>query len=536
MIHLTSFKGEAPAFNDKNLPAENAVIAQNVELKNGTLKSLNARTPVAANLATGTNSIYFYEDQYWFSWTADVSALKSPIAQDNYRRIYYTQNNTVGVAPQVTSNLIATGAGVMPTASYDLGVPQPDTSPVITGSTTPEEYDEEDFQDDETRAYTITFRTEYSEEGPPSVASEVIVIPTPDTTVDLSLPSLVANTANITHKRIYRTAGESGEFFFVAEVPLAQATFTDSVLGTQLGEPLTTIDFFPPPEKLQGLTLMANGIAAGFIDNEVYFSEPYLPYAYPPRYQLSTEHDIVAIEAIQTSLVVLTKGVPYIFSGVSPDALSEDKLAMNQACVSSRSVVNIGNAVVYASPDGLVAITPGKAQLITETTQTKQTWTEFKPETIHGYFYESQYIGFYGDSSDGGGFIFDLTSNSFVRLDFYAEAGYSDISTDTLYLSVNDELFAWDSEESRLKYVWRSKVFDSGRKAHHVVRARTENGQPVQLKIWADSRLILNAMTISDIPIRIPATKAKAWQVEVIGTNELTSLTLAESMSQLKQI
>ncbi len=536
MIHLTEFKGEAPAIHTKNLPVANASFARNVELKNGTLKPLSDRSSVVATLAFGSKAIYLYEDQFWFSRPNETSFVKSPIAQDAFRRVYFTNNESINAVAQVTSNLIATGAAAMPDASYDLGVPQPGTVPTITGTTPPVGYDAEDFSDDETRAYVVTFVTEYGEEGPPSLASQLVTLPTPDTDVNLNLPMLPTNTFNVTHKRIYRTSGDTGEFFFVDQVPLAQLGYVDQVLTSQLGDVLSTIEYFPPPSGFKGLTMLANGIVAGYVENTIYFSEPYLPYAYPPRYQVSTEFDIVALAAIQSSLVVLTNGSPYIYTGVSPDAMSEDKLAINQACVSARSVVNIGNAIVYASPDGLVGITPGKAQLLTELTLTKEKWTQYQPETIHAYFYENQYIGFYGDSQTGGGFIFDMNSNSFVQLDFYASAGYSDISTDTLYLVIEDQLYSWDTAAQKLDYVWRSKIFDQGRKSFHFVRARTEGNQPVVIRIWADNRLILNHLTLHDQPLRIPATKAKTWQLEVSGQNELTSLTLADSIEQLRQV
>ena len=38
-----------------------------------------------------------------------------------------------------------------------------------------------------------------------------------------------------------------------------------------------------------------------------YLCEPYLPYAWPEKYRLTTEHDIVAIAAIDTTLVIGTK-------------------------------------------------------------------------------------------------------------------------------------------------------------------------------------------------------------------------------------
>lgn len=532
MIRVNQFKGLLPSVHPRNLPNEYATLATNCEFKGGTLKGHYELDPVAATLVNNTKSIYLYENNFWFSWPDEVSVVKSPIAQDDYRRVYFTLDDDEEERPQVTSNLIATVSAPYPSNSYDLGIQQPD--PVeIAAINQPPGYDPEDFSDDETRFYTMTYATEYGEEGPAAFASVAVELFGPGGSVELTLPIPLTNTENITTKRISRTSGDTGEFFFVAEVPLAAASFVDDLASAELGDVISTVSYFKPPDELRGLTVMANGIVAGFVKNELYFSESFLPYAYPPEYTRATEYDIVATTSLQTSLIVVTEGNPYVFSGVSPDSISEQKIALNQACVSSRSLVNIGNAVIYASPDGLVAITTGDARVITEKMITKRDWQQYEPSTIHAYFYENQYIGFYGESA---GFIYDVQTNAFVDLDFYAQAGYSDLKTDTLYLVIDDELFAWDSGAAALEYVWRSKKFNAGIRSYKYCRVRGENLSQTKFKVWADNNLILNLQSIPEGPFRFPKIKATDWQFELSGQYEVTEVLFTESMAEMRQL
>jgi len=64
-------------------------------------------------------------------------------------------------------------------------------------------------------------------------------------------------------KRIYRTVGTSGDFLFVAEIPVADTTYTDAVVAADLGEILPTADSLTPPKNLIALTSLPNGCEVG---------------------------------------------------------------------------------------------------------------------------------------------------------------------------------------------------------------------------------------------------------------------------------
>lgn len=528
-ISIPTFKGEMPRVASQLLPTEVAEYAKNCHYDSGNLEALPRRTGIAAILKPVPLAIYLYAGEHWFSWGSEVNAISSPVAQDQYDRVYFSGTPA---GPQVTSNLIATGVGTMPDASYRLGVPAPakPTAAVVDGG------DDDDIATDEDRAYVYTYVTEYGEEGPPSLPTDIVTLDDPQQdSVNLTLPTLASNIYNITHKRIYRTAtgGNSTEFYFVAEIPVAQTSYNDTLATTGLGAELTTYDFDPPPHQFYGLVKGANGICAGFSGNEFMPSEPYLPYAYPIPYRRSLEHDIVAIAPTETGFVVATEGHPYLIQGIHPNAMTERKLPINQACVSSRSMVDMGNAVFYASPDGIVAISEGSAGVITEGLFTKREWDEFQPSSIHAYRSEDRYIAFYDNGSEQAGFIFEPRLGTITRLGFYASAGYNDLETDTLYLAIGGLLYSYGTGVTLETYTWRSKEFFVPDMAYQAVKVWTPDPADVGLKITVDGVTLLDIASLPAEAFKIPAGRGTRWQVEFTGTGTIERFSMGASMGEL---
>ncbi len=51
----------------------------------------------------------------------------------------------------------------------------------------------------------------------------------------------------------------------------------------------------------------------------------------------------------------------------------------------------MNNYVFYASPDGLVALSPGGSTVVTESMFDKYTWQSLNPQELVGCMYETQY-------------------------------------------------------------------------------------------------------------------------------------------------
>lgn len=531
-LDIPAFKGVIPRFAPHLGPPENATYAKDCRMESGSLEPLLLRAAIAAELRTGViRSIFKYND-VWFSWAYNVEAIRNPLAKDPYERVYFTRD---GFAPAVTSNLLAIGGAPYPTTQRTLGIPAPVTAPtptVIDGG------DDADIETDESRAYVYTWVSQYDEEGPPSPPSVIVELDDPAVdTVSLSLPGLSPNTYGVSHRRIYRSAtnGSDTNFYFVAELPLATATFVDDRLQNELGAELSTNDYLPPPATMRGIVLGANGIVAGYDGNELLFAEPFLPYAYPLGYRRALEYDIQGIAATSTGFVVGTKGTPYLVQGVHPNAMSEQKIELQQACVSGRSMVDMGDYVLYASPDGLVAVSESSADLITRGIITRRQWQKtYFPASIYAYRYEDLYLAFYLNGVGAiKAFIFDPVTKDFQDISETATAGFNDLLTDTLYLVDTNQLYAWEGTETPKPYTWRSKVFQTQDMSFSVFKAWTDTPELVGVTIWADGKVVLQCDSLLREAVKLAPARGTRWQIELRGTGVVERATLAQSMDEL---
>ena len=137
---IQAFGGMTPAVDDRLLPDSQAAYSENVWLYNGTLEPLKEQVLVHT-LASPTTSTVFriplssYDkdaiaDSFWMEFeNIDTDVIRSPVVNDQYERYYWASSTHV---PQYnTKARILNGD-----APYRLGVPAPETAPVVSVSGT----------------------------------------------------------------------------------------------------------------------------------------------------------------------------------------------------------------------------------------------------------------------------------------------------------------------------------------------------------------------------------------------------------------
>lgn len=534
LINVSTMKGKTPRLEPHLLSDDSATIAIDCQFERGIVAPVLDDSLESVTLPITPVSMFLYEDSYWFTFANRVSVIPNPMAQDPWQRIYWTGE---GIKPRVTANDIATSDEAMPAAWYDLGVPSPVVPPMVVtiDDTTGEEPPEGDLPeyDDEDRVYIQTYVTRFGEEGAPGDASVSVLVTKPGSTLTISLSQPGANTHNITHTRLYRsvTSDGVGVFLLVAELPISQAEYIDSARDVT-GASLETWDYSVPPSNMQGLCNMANGICAGFAGNEVMFSESYLPYAWPEDYRSTTDSEIVAIAPIETSLVVVTKGKPYLFSGVTPSTITGGQINLEQSCVSAESLVVVNGMAMYASPDGLVSVGSGSATVLTAPLMTKEQWQAYNPSTIKAWANEGKYIAQY----DNGAFIYDPVSQSFITLSGSWDAAYNDLHSDALYLAKGTELYRWKGSSTEKTMTWQSKTFLTPLDVLLTCsRIQSPNPEKLAIEFYADGELVysLAAGELTSEAFRLPPVRASKWIVKVTGDTKVERILLATSMQEL---
>lgn len=401
--------------------------------------------------------------------------------------------------------------------------------------------------------------------------------------------------------RLYRSV--AGQYLLVGEGPLfladgsinpAALNWQDTKSAAELGEPCPSLTWSPPPsravagvtEYLNGLINLPNGMMAGFLGRDVYFCEPYRPFAWPENYIQTLDSPIVGLGRMDTTLAVLTKGAPYFLQGSEPGNMNVVKGDLEQACVSKRSIVSMGRNVFYASPDGLVMLFPGGSAVVTESLISRSDWQILQPDKIHAYGHDGKYIAFFDPDApepvilwgrQAGGFVMDLVSKQFYLHTYIARAGYTDLRNDALYLATNTNpptLLKWGRgvPSSTATGLWKSKIFgfpqgtgfSCGQVEAGPLRYRPDGvhpetpAYPVTLRIYVDgalfhtvtipsttyyddvSRLLLSQRAPFRLPPLVKADgtvfTGRDWEIEIDVTSEIFNVVLAQSMSEIASV
>lgn len=546
-ISVQGFIGEIPRASTRLLPENAAQIATNCKLWSRELRSWRDFSAVVNPTKTGPlKSIYPLTDvsTYWMHWAEDVNVARGPIAGDATKRSYYTGTD----APRVTDKaLVHASAGTAyPTNSYLLGIPLPLAAPsVVVGGA--------GSGNSVSRAYVYTMVTGFGEESAPSPASAIVGVQSGQTVTVGTFSAVPAGDYNVTHRRIYRLAtGLTGaNYLFVAEITVATASYVDSLTDAGLGEVLKTTDWIPPPAGLKGLISLPNGVMAGFVDNQVYLSVPFAPYAWPLAYKQVTDFPVVAIGHFGSTVVAATSSTPYLINGIDPAYAAPTKYQGILPCVSKRGLVSTEYGVLYPSSVGLVRVTGSGADVVTLPIIDPDDWLDFKPTTIHGAFHNGAYIGFYandivGGVTVGGGFIIDGIGRGelhLTKLDFYRYGTHLDPDTNTLYMinydgSVNT-VEQWEGLITKKTYTWRSKVFPHGPTCFQAAKvvARYANvldaAEVAEYQALRDAQIAENQATIAaDKGIgAVNGTYVNNLEVNGNGMVEVTTVPTAESSS-----
>ena len=537
IIRLKGFRAQKPLYHPTLLNDIDAQTASNLRLETGALRPLRGPTTIQAQTETGTVlSIYRYSDSVWLEWTTDVDAVGSPIPNDSYDRVYFTGDSY----PKFSVNsIITTGGAPYPANAYRLGIPSPAGVMSVAAAGTPT--DPNDIA--ETRFYVITYVDAYGSEGPSNLPSAEIEIK-PGETVDItSIPVAPAGNYNIATKRIYRVnTGSTGSVYqFVAEINVAVIVYNDAILSADLSEALSTTTFDPPPDDtMTGLVTLPGEYMAAFYSNVVCFSEPGFPHAWPLEYQLTTASPIVGIGVFGNSLLVTTEENPYVITGNHPSSITMSKLEIAQACVSKRSVVDMGETVAYASPDGLVTAGVHGISMLTRDIFNREEWQKLVPSSISGYYWEGMYIGFYNTGATTGGFAIKVAApeEGVIFFDAHATAGYSYLEDDVLYAMIGSNITTWDTDTNNLvSYIWKSKPFHAPQHTNFGVVQVLADSYPLTFTLTVDGVEKYTGSIVSEEPQFLPSGYlGRVHEITIAGNVDVYEVIMANTMEELKRV
>lgn len=454
-----------------------------------------------------------------------------------------------------------------------------------TGGEIISKYQADGSTPDEARAYVFTYVNIFNEESAPSPPSDIIFCPMTGAGIfslsvasqlDSSVPmvelflqqaeaSSIQNQgyAPIKSIRIYRTnvaSNGNAEFQFVREIdvnytdtiktdtgaiPANSILCYDMLTSDLLSELLPTQNWLPPSQYLKGLGIGNNGFAYAYNHayNRVCFSEPYAFYAWKPSNELSSRYPIVAISHYDNVIVIATSGELMLAIGDSPEALTVVSPALGSGCVAARSMVSTGVSCIYASNDGLMIVSGQSVQNLTEHIFDRKGWQALNPKSIHGYFYQGNYIFFYDNGVEKAGFVIDLSNiaKGVMQISQWCISGFVDKQTNELYLLTD----IVDGGLKLLKFnpdygvkgqaSWQSKPFNLDTPKRMLAgQVLADTYIDVVMTVMGDGKVIGEYRPKDAKPFRIHNHSVKRdFQLVVKGSDVVREIAIGETMRDM---
>ena len=559
-----TFSGTAPGVAPRLLAEKFGQVAENVDFESGRLVATTEDSDTYTLQSGSRRSIYYYRDTSWLEWSQDgVSVVPGPIPGDTTDRLYFTGQNYPRMG---TVSTLVSGSSGYPANSYRLGVPAPGNAPGVTIAGTAD-----DTLTPNDVSYVYTFVTAFGEEGPPSSPSSIIQLDDTQTTT-LSLPTSDQPSGNYNFgsgslKRVYRsnTGSTNTQFQFVGEVPYTATSFDDLLDADELGEVLPSATWIGPPDDdtslypdgpLKGLISLAQGTMAGFTGKRFCLSEPFLPHAWPIQYRITTEEDIVAIASTANGVAALTDGQPYFITGTEPSSMTAVRIDLAQACVNINSVVDMGDYVLYAGPDGLCGVESASGSVLTTGLISVKQWNDdFHPTTIRAFRHEGTYVAFHST----GGWVYDPRADesalSTLTISAEVRGGYMNPKDGELYIIVGNKIKKYRGSSASKTATFKSKKYVTPAPVSMGWVSLHANEYPATVKVYGDGTLLahytltksgstytlattvpsnISNATLAEPIMRMPAVVAQEWEVQVEGT-DINEFCLAQAMDEIRQ-
>ena len=602
-ISVTDFKGMQPKISSVALPKANSQLSNNVFYGSGSLVPIKEAAVEQLVDPTKTyKTIYKFDTTAstykWLYWENDVELARDPIYKDTYNRTCITGLSDV---PRIADTVTLGGATEITTSnSYKLGLAIPGTPTLTIGGS--------GTGTAESRAYVIAYSRKWTDgkidDGAwsnPAVNTSggalYIDVLTGQTVSVGSIPDAPTG-YGITDINIYRSATgtTTAQFQLVTSFNIALAkagsvagvtwnsgtgmfTYVDSILSINLGATAFNQLWIAPPATMRGIISMNNGVLAGFANNYVYFCEPYQCHAWPDKYRVAIDKNVIGLGSFGNTLVICTDGEPYLISMSAPASAVAYPIKENAPCVAGSGIVSFRDGVMYPSYNGFMVINSNGIANTTQTIADSVNISDFNIESMRSAGMDTTYYGAYIDKNNQHKIlILDMLhpEYGFSICDSPCTAIYADRMQSTLYVvrsfsSSKQAIAKYNKTTTPLKMQWRSKRFATDDDTISMSAARVRfgsgatstfqtytdedlnnsiNNRPfnygaingptdlstteVVFNFYVDGTMVFSKAVTSSSAFRLPAGKVGHYfEFEVASTSPIYEVDVATSMKDL---
>lgn len=422
----------------------------------------------------------------------------------------------------------------------------------------------------EWRSYIITYKDSFGNEGAPSLPCDRFAVDD-GKSATVSIPATPASPWDVATICLYRaTSGHekndaqitADEFHLVAELPAGTTIFVDNLQNLDIdAEPCMSYEFTPAPSYLKHIVAEPNGTQlAGAAGREVWFCEPHEFHAWPEKYTLTLDDDIVGLCWTDAGLFVMTDGAPYWIDRTADEFGYRKVMRMPESlpCASKRSICQTPDAgCCYVHKDGLVVLS-GERRAVVATLQLweEDDWHKQDPDTFVATVHNGWWFGF----GDVGAWMLDIkdtihqgSDTPLVALSLRPSALFRS-RDDRFYLALHDGICEWDAGDHILDWVWKSRLSVSPSQVNFAAfKAVFErypheykpSPLPVHIKFIMDDKVMYERDTNHSRPSRLPhGMRNIGFEIEVSSNNketwanavEIREIHLASSMVELSEI
>lgn len=542
-------------------PEQETEINGDVALIDGAIRTIDdgTRYPTPGPYGASGELVLIKKNDYWFTYAQLAANLKSgePVTEPG------TESPADGGKALAVEFSVNTPAGDRLLTMHSATSAQEDTGST-RGAVIGEQVSETqyrvfiNYEPVESIAYVTTAQNDWGEESAASPPAMIDIDPVQNVKIVQPYVGL-AGGRPVAGFNIYRTfkSNQSADLFLLNGIPLTTTEgghymAVDGYTTVPTTTVLKSAAWDTPPAGLANLTYVGNGFFAASKGKDLHFSEPYRPHAWP--YSMTFAHHIVGIVAVEGGILVTTHAQPYLVYGGHPSQMSQQEVNAEQAGVSARSLTRVEGEAIYASNDGLVAVSGGQASLAaSQQLFTRRDWRNR---------YKSRFANLLLGAHDGmalglldGGAVEQTIGHGFmIRLDeapSYGNLFFDDrpigmsvaAVVDTLYLGFADGFAEFGVGED-LYALWQSKDF---------VYPRPIAFGAAKLQAWGTWTVTLRAnggivfskeidlegvdMEGAEHSFRLPPLRPYArWSVELYGRGRVRSFAMGASFAELKDV
>lgn len=431
--------------------------------------------------------------------------------------------------------------------------------------------------------YVFTYVTQLGMESAPSPVSNVIVTsdalskivtlpPVPGTGETAAYGATFLSDYGIIGRRLYRaaTSSEGTSFLLVADetvLPVGVNTYTDTLTDAELGVVLPSDGWELPPVNGKSIISLPNGMTALISNNQVCISPIGFAHTFPENtiggatYRYPTDTPGVALGNIDSTLIALTQGFPYISSGLDPTTFGMGKLEKSYGCVSARSRVYLRQfGVVYASYTGIMAINGAGLRNLTQAYFDQDAWDFVNPSSIVASTKDDRVFGFclcldgtrrgfvFDPKEEGQAWTwFDLSANLDWNQDPAEGYFIDDISGNTYMVrgpALDSRLEIFDATAGSLSpqylvQTWQSKIFRQPMTtAMNYARVKPRSGYnpntaPLTFTYYQDGTLVTTQTVLNRQAFALGSYSGEDVVVQIKGAWPCEEISAAEDVEQL---